>query len=124
MLYEMYTLYHKKSKLHDGIFLFRSDDHAMYELEQRVKPEQREIYRVCNIGAFDVESGEVTSNQKPFFIDFPPVDSPKGAEIAEVPVVATDVSTSSPVAQIAEFENATKDLHGRKKPSHMRRIQR
>lgn len=122
MLYEMYTLYHKKSKLHDGIFLFRSDEHAMYELEQRVKPEQREIYRVCNVGAFDVETGEVSSNPAPIFLDFPPVERPKAAEIAEVPMVATDISGDSPTAQIAQFENSTKDLFGRKKPQHMRRL--
>lgn len=122
MLYEMYTLYHKKSKLHDGIFLFRSDDHAMYELEQRVKPDQREIYRVCNVGAFDVETGEVSSNVEPVFLDFPPVERPKAAEIAEVPIVATDISGDSPSAQIAKFENATKDLSRSRKPQHMRRL--
>lgn len=118
MVYEMYTLYHKKSKLHDGIFLFRSDEHAMYELEQRVKPEQREIYRVCNIGAFDVETGEVTSNSSPFFLDFAPVDSPKGAEISTAPMDALDISTESPESQVNDFANKTKDLDGKRKPGY------
>lgn len=113
MTYEMYTLWHKKSRLHDGIFLFRSDEHAMYELEQRVKPEQREVYRVCNIGAFDVETGTVSANHEPFFLDFPPVDRPTGAEIASVPENQLNASVAPAETQINEFANKTQDLDRR-----------
>lgn len=119
MVYQMFTLYHKVSRLHDGVFLFRSTEHALYELKQKIKPEQYEVYMLCNVGAIDVETGEVEPHS-PVFNEFPPLQDAKPAEIATVPMSSLPVSGNSPAQQVADFTNNTSDLHGRRNPGNRR----
>lgn len=115
MVYQMFTLYHKVSRLHDGVFLFRSTEHALYELKQKIKPEQYEVYMLCNVGEIDVETGEVEPIT-PVFTEFPPLQDAKPAEIATVPMESLPVSSDSPTKQVADFTNETADLHGKRNP--------
>lgn len=117
MVYQMFTLYHKVSRLHDGVFLFRSTEHALYELKQKIKPEQYEVYMLCNVGEIDVETG-VVNPIHPVFTEFPVPQDAKPAEIATVPMEALPISGDSPDKQSADFANNTSDLHGRRKSSH------
>lgn len=119
MVYQMFTLYHKVSRLHDGVFLFRSTEHALYELRQKVPAEQHSVYMLCNVGEIDIETGEVDP-YTPVFTDFPLPTDAKPAEIATVPTEPLPVSESAPEAQVSSFTNKTADLHGRRSPDGKR----
>lgn len=119
MVYQMFTLYHKVSRLHDGVFLFRSTEHALYELRQKVPSEQHSVYMLCNVGEIDVETGNVEP-YVPAFTDFPLPTDAKPAEIATVPTESLPVSEAAPEAQVASFTNKTADLHGRRNPDSKR----
>lgn len=119
MVYQMFTLYHKVSRLHDGVFLFRSIEHALYELKQKVPPEQYEVYMLCNVGEINIETGDVEPCD-PFFTEFPHPSDAKPAEISTVPTEALPVSEAPPEAQVAGFTNKTADLHGHRNPNGKR----
>lgn len=119
MVYQMFTLYHKVSRLHDGVFLFRSTEHALYELKQKVPPEQYEVYMLCNVGEINIETGNVEP-YTPSFTEFPLPTDAKPAEISTVPTEVLSVSEASPESQVAGFTNKTADLHARRNPQQKR----
>lgn len=117
MVYQMFTLYHKVSRLHDGVFLFRSTEHALYELKQKVPAEQHSVYMLCNVGEINIETGDVEP-YTPSFTEFPVSTDAKPAEISTVPTEALPVSEAPPESQVAGFTNKTADLHGRRNSQH------
>lgn len=106
MVMNCYTLYNVKSRLHDGIMLFNTDEHATFELSQKIPPARQAINKICCIGSFDISSGIIT-NISPYFLDWETIDQ---TPINSAPVHQSPISHEPPSVQEQKFLEKTASI--------------
>lgn len=70
MKYGVYAIYDVLSETFDGLFLFRTELQAQYELTQRIKPERKEFTKLYRVAHFNIENGSVDPLATPRLIDY------------------------------------------------------
>lgn len=95
----VYAIYNMHSELYDGLFLFRTDKHAQFELTNRVPPRQQAHCDLVKVGTFDISTGVINHLQ------------PTAIAWAELTVDdvsdKTPISSDSPQKQLVDFVNKT-----------------
>lgn len=106
MIMNCYTLYNVKSRLHDGIMLFNTDEHATFELSQKIPPARQSVNQICCIGTFDISSG-IISPSPIYFLDWESIDQ---TPINSAPVHQSSISHESPQVQENKFLEKTASI--------------
>lgn len=55
----VYTVLNKNSTLCEGLFVFKTDQHALFEMSRRVPRDSMEHNCLLCVGTFDIETGEL-----------------------------------------------------------------
>lgn len=55
----VYTVLNKNSTLCEGLFLFKTDQHAVFEMSRRVPRDKLEHNCLLCVGTMDIETGEL-----------------------------------------------------------------
>lgn len=108
MKMQMYTLFSKKHKVHDGIKLFIDDEAAAYEFTLKTPAEFQPLTLIYNVGEIDILTGEVTPHP-PVIVEWDMIDYSKpvieSAPLAFGPQEETDTRKIQ-----NNFLNRTADL--------------
>lgn len=56
----VYTILNKNSTLCEGLFVFKTDQHALFEMSRRVPREAMEHNCLLCVGTMDIETGELS----------------------------------------------------------------
>lgn len=94
-----YVTFDYRSEMFDGIILFRTDKHALFEMTRRLKEEVREYTLLCCIGHFDVLTGEFTPEA---VRSLPWMDLSVDDVSSKIPI-----SSDPPQKQVVDFLNKT-----------------
>lgn len=105
MKYGVYAIYDVLSETYDGLFLFRTELQAQYELTQRIKPERKDFTKIFRVGHFNIETGTIDSLVNPHLIDYYSVPDS---------VVQTPLNKGSVEQQCNDFAEKTIDIGVRK----------
>ena len=105
MNYGIYAIFDVWSETHDGLFLFRTELQAQYELTSRIKPERKEFTKIYRVGNFNIETGIVTPLSNPHYVDFYSV--PESA-------IQTPLKRGTIEQQVNDFAESTSDIGVRK----------
>lgn len=108
MKMQMYTLYSKKHKVHDGIKLFIDDEAAAYEFTLKTPPEYQPLTLIHNVGEIDILTGEVTPHT-PCVIEWDTIDYSKPV-IESAPIEFGPQEETDPRRIQNGFMNRTSDL--------------
>lgn len=106
MIMNCYTLYNVKSRLHDGIMLFTTDEHAVFELSQKFTLSRQAVNEIWRIGTFDIVSGLVTATE-PYILPWETIDQ---TPINSAPVHQSSISHESPQVQENKFLEKTASI--------------
>lgn len=101
MNYGVYAIYNSLSETYDGLFLFRTELSARFELTSRMPEEKREFNTIYRIGSFDIVNGCITPSAHPTRVDY---YRPVKAE------VQTPLDSGSPEEQQNRFVERTSDI--------------
>lgn len=85
--------------MYDGIILFRTDKHALFEMSNRLKPEVKEYTLLVCIGQFDILTGEFTPEK----VRSLPWMNLSVDDVSE----KTAISSDPPQKQLIDFVNKT-----------------
>lgn len=103
MNYNVYAIRNTMSGLSDGLFLFATDEHAAFELTNRIKPEQRDYTEILRVGMYDIRSHYLTGCDCCVI--------PFSQRSIDLTGRKSEVSTDSPEKQVVDFAQRTSDIH-------------
>lgn len=114
MKMQMYTLYSKKHKVHDGIKLFIDDEAAAYEFTIKTPSEYQPLTLIYNVGEIDILTGDVLPHS-PKIVEWDMIDYSKPV-IESAPVEFGPQQEVDPRKIQNQFLNRTADIgHKQKK---------
>lgn len=102
MNYGIYAIHSRLTDSYDGLFLFRTELQAQFEISKRIPEDRRKYETINRIGNFDITTGIIK-----------PYDTPVPVDYITETEIQTPLRKGSPEQQHADFVESTADINKR-----------